>query len=155
MLKIPVLCNRVFVVSAAAVAVVSVLGHLQRDTAAQVSRDVTQAQVSSWMTELSNWGRWGDDDQLGALNLITPEKRKQAAALATGVSVFVVSGRDKLVDASEFFELLGEVERATLQVCAQQIVPGSSSEEDLTSEQLDEINARSCEFRALLRIPAP
>jgi len=34
-----------------------------------------------WMAELSNWGRWGKDDQLGALNLVTPEKRKQALAL--------------------------------------------------------------------------
>src|SRR2546425_9188437 len=30
------------------------------------------------MKELSNWGRWGDDDELGAANLITPAKRKQA-----------------------------------------------------------------------------
>ncbi|HET9201350.1 MAG TPA: cyclase family protein [Dehalococcoidia bacterium] len=30
---------------------------------------------------LSNWGRWGKDDELGALNYITPEKRKSAAAL--------------------------------------------------------------------------
>jgi len=30
---------------------------------------------------LSNWGRWGDEDQLGALNLITPEVT--AAATAT------------------------------------------------------------------------
>ena len=35
------------------------------------------------MTELSNWGRWGKDDELGAANLITPAKRKQALALAT------------------------------------------------------------------------
>ena len=33
------------------------------------------------MKELSNWGRWGKDDQLGTVNLITPEKHKQAAAL--------------------------------------------------------------------------
>jgi len=33
------------------------------------------------MTELSNWGRWGSDDQRGTLNLITPEKRRQAANL--------------------------------------------------------------------------
>jgi kynurenine formamidase len=32
---------------------------------------------------LSNWGRWGEDDQLGTLNLITPEKRAQAAAAVT------------------------------------------------------------------------
>lgn len=29
---------------------------------------------------LSNWGRWGDDDQLGALHWITPAKRAAAAA---------------------------------------------------------------------------
>ena len=34
------------------------------------------------MKELSNWGRWGDKDELGAANLITPAKRKQALALA-------------------------------------------------------------------------
>lgn len=33
------------------------------------------------MEELSNWGRWGDDDELGAVNLITPEKRVEAASL--------------------------------------------------------------------------
>src|SRR3989442_8426297 len=33
------------------------------------------------MTELSNWGRWGKDDERGALNLITADKRKQAAAV--------------------------------------------------------------------------
>lgn len=48
---------------------------------AQPSRPVTAAQIEAWMQELSNWGRWGEEDQLGALNLITPEKRKQAAAL--------------------------------------------------------------------------
>src|SRR5438874_918639 len=30
--------------------------------------------------ELSNWGRWGDKDEVGTLNLITPKKRLQAAA---------------------------------------------------------------------------
>src|SRR5262245_23638083 len=34
------------------------------------------------MKELSNWGRWGAMDELGAANLITPAKRKQALALA-------------------------------------------------------------------------
>jgi hypothetical protein len=34
------------------------------------------------MKEVSNWGRWGTDDELGAANLITPAKRKQALALA-------------------------------------------------------------------------
>ena len=33
------------------------------------------------MTELSNWGKWGPDDQAGTINLITAAKRKSAAAL--------------------------------------------------------------------------
>ena len=38
--------------------------------------------------ELRNWGRWGDDDERGALNLITDAKRAQAAALVQeGLSV--------------------------------------------------------------------
>ena len=41
-----------------------------------------------WMTELSNWGRWGKDDEFGAANLVTATKRKQALALAkTGETV--------------------------------------------------------------------
>ena len=55
---------------------------------AQSDRNVTAATVENWMTELSNWGRWGRGDQLGALNLITPAKRIEAAKLVkTGVSV--------------------------------------------------------------------
>src|ERR1700733_8913406 len=30
--------------------------------------------VRKWFNDLSNWGRWGADDRLGTLNLITPEK---------------------------------------------------------------------------------
>src|SRR5580704_17837080 len=48
---------------------------------AQPDHKMTKADVDRWMTELSNWGRWGKDDQLGTLNLITPAKRKEAAAL--------------------------------------------------------------------------
>ena len=49
---------------------------------------VTGAMFDEWMNELNNWGRWGDDDELGALNLITDKKRKAAAKLVKdGVSV--------------------------------------------------------------------
>jgi hypothetical protein len=41
----------------------------------------SEEQVVEWITSLSNWGRWGEEDQAGCLNLITPEKRRQAAAL--------------------------------------------------------------------------
>src|SRR5260370_22299899 len=42
---------------------------------------VTDAEYERWKKDLSNWGRWGKDDEIGALNLITAEKRKQAASL--------------------------------------------------------------------------
>src|SRR5712691_11277924 len=44
-------------------------------------RNLTKEDVDRWMTELSNWGKWGKDDQAGTINLITPAKRKAAAAL--------------------------------------------------------------------------
>ena len=46
------------------------------------------AEVVKYMDTLSNWGRWGAEDTLGTLNLITASKRKQAGALIRdGVSV--------------------------------------------------------------------
>ena len=41
----------------------------------------TESDVVKMISSLSNWGRWGKDDELGTINLITPEKRKRAAAL--------------------------------------------------------------------------
>jgi kynurenine formamidase len=54
------------------------------------------------MQELSNWGRWGDDDELGAANLITPAKRKQALASAKeGVTISLAHdvAQEKAADA--------------------------------------------------------
>jgi len=45
------------------------------------NRLVTLETLKKWEGELSNWGRWGKQDQRGLLNLITPEKTKQALAL--------------------------------------------------------------------------
>ena len=42
---------------------------------------LTESDVIKMISSLSNWGRWGKDDELGTINLITPEKRKRAAAL--------------------------------------------------------------------------
>jgi kynurenine formamidase len=48
----------------------------------------TKADVDRLMKELSNWGRWGKDDQIGTVNLITPAKRREAlATVKEGVSV--------------------------------------------------------------------
>jgi len=59
------------------------------------SRQVTKADVDRWMKELSNWGRWGRGDQMGTVNLITPAKRKAAAALVQeGVPVSLAHDAD-------------------------------------------------------------
>jgi kynurenine formamidase len=39
-------------------------------------------QKAQWISDNSNWGRWGKDDELGTLNLITAAKRKAALSLA-------------------------------------------------------------------------
>ncbi len=73
----------------------------------QPAKTVTRAQFDTWKKELSNWGRWGSDDELGAVNLITPAKRRQAAALVTdGVSVSLARETDmqKAVDNPDPFE---------------------------------------------------
>jgi kynurenine formamidase len=50
----------------------------------QVPRDTFVA----WMSRLSNAGRWGPQDQLGTLNLITAAKRRAAAqSVRDGVSI--------------------------------------------------------------------
>lgn len=64
---------------------------------------LTRDDIDKWMESLSNWGRWGKEDQLGTVNLITPAKRKQAAALVReGVSVSLSRDaiKERAVDAS-------------------------------------------------------
>jgi len=41
----------------------------------------TDEEVQAFLNKHSNWGRWGDDDNRGALNLVTPEKRLEAIGL--------------------------------------------------------------------------
>jgi len=41
----------------------------------------TAEEVRAWIRERRNWGRWGPDDQRGAVNLITSAKRAAAARL--------------------------------------------------------------------------
>src|SRR5215470_15063401 len=62
---------------------------------------VSEAQFEAWQKELSNWGRWGKDDEIGTLNLITPEKRKAALALAkegVPVSLSTNTAFEKAID---------------------------------------------------------
>ena len=41
----------------------------------------SESEVLGFLESLSNWGRWGREDQMGTLNLITPQKQTQAARL--------------------------------------------------------------------------
>src|SRR5262245_7620069 len=44
-------------------------------------RPVNVAEFNQMADQISNRGRWGKDDQLGSVNLITDSKRKEAAGL--------------------------------------------------------------------------
>lgn len=64
------------------------------------SKEMTKADIDGLLRDLSNWGRWGKEDQLGTLNLITPEKRVQAAALVKkGISVSLAHNVEKIAAA--------------------------------------------------------
>ena len=62
---------------------------------------VTEAEYERWFDELSNWGRWGPDDEMGALNLITPDRRRAAAGLVTEgftVSLASIATTERTID---------------------------------------------------------
>jgi kynurenine formamidase len=68
---------------------------------------VTAADFDAYFQKVKNWGRWGADDELGTLNLITPAKRREAAALVrAGLSVGLAHPpiTDKAPDVGSPFE---------------------------------------------------
>lgn len=74
-------------------------GHLPDQTVEAQQQKMTKADIDRLMKDLSNWGRWGKEDQLGTLNLITPAKRKEAAALVKeGVSVSLARESNKTTE---------------------------------------------------------
>ncbi|MFQ6030933.1 MAG: cyclase family protein [Dehalococcoidia bacterium] len=62
----------------------------------------SEEEVLGYFKSLSNWGRWGAEDQLGAPNLITPAKTKRAAGLVEDglrISMSRTIGFEPTVDA--------------------------------------------------------
>ncbi|HVG66732.1 MAG TPA: hypothetical protein VM785_00970, partial [Gaiellales bacterium] len=58
------------------------------------------ATIDRWMTELSNWNRWGRDDERGTVNLMTDETRKRAlATVKEGVTVSLSRDADPVESA--------------------------------------------------------
>ena len=68
--------------------------------AAEPTSTVSRAEFDRWMESISNWGRWGEDDELGTLNLVTPAKTKAAVALVQeGVTVSMALDLNTVQDA--------------------------------------------------------
>src|SRR4051812_40019861 len=63
--------------------------------------------------ELSNWGRWGADDQRGALNLITPDTVRAAAGLVReGATVNISHPLPTVADVENFRPVVHLMTRA-------------------------------------------
>ena len=60
----------------------------EQATTTTIAGRPAQDQLLGWMDSLSNWGRWGAEDQRGTLNLLTPEVTLRATRLVQeGVTV--------------------------------------------------------------------
>src|SRR5262249_41757503 len=57
-------------------------GDVRGDTYMSSAPRLSVVEVKGLFDKISNWGRWGKDDERGALNFITPAKRAAAARLA-------------------------------------------------------------------------
>lgn len=58
--------------------------------------EMTRTEYDQLFQDISNWDRWGSADQLGTLNLITPVKRREGAALVRdGVALSIARDIDK------------------------------------------------------------
>lgn len=69
-------------------------------------KKLNKSDIDAMMTSLSNWGRWGKDDQRGTLNLIGAATQKAAAAsVRDGVTVSLAHAAIKTeTDGSSAFE---------------------------------------------------
>ncbi|MBT8147643.1 MAG: cyclase family protein [Gammaproteobacteria bacterium] len=95
MLSITVLSIAVFSIAVLSIAAPAMA---QQDHAITSEEDFERA-----MEELSNWGRWGEEDELGASNLITPAKRIAATRLVReGITVSLAHdvNQEPAIDAS-------------------------------------------------------
>src|ERR1043165_9313504 len=74
---------------------------------------VSAAEFDRWISDISNWGRWGKEDELGTLNLITAVKRKAASRLVrVGVSVSLALDLNKLKEGMNFNPFIHELTTA-------------------------------------------
>lgn len=64
--------------------------------------ELSEADVISLFRKLSNWGRWGPDDELGTLNFITASERRRAALeVKAGEAVSIARDLASRTDAGD------------------------------------------------------
>src|SRR5947209_12871355 len=99
---------KILMIGAAAIVVVGGVSLRYAQSQSTVRPTIaTEEDFRRAMKQLSNWGRWGDDDELGAANLITPAKRKQAATLVKeGLPISLAHDipQEKAADAPNILE---------------------------------------------------
>ena len=61
---------------------------VKRTATRRKHKPLTQADINRKGRQLSNWGKWGKNDQLGVLNYITPEDVVDAAKLVKKGQIF-------------------------------------------------------------------
>jgi kynurenine formamidase len=85
---------------------------------------MTKVEFDTLMKEVSNWGRWGKNDELGTLNLITPAKRLMATRLVqNGITISLALPLNKIKDSlniNPFEHSLGVAEFGGHQVAGDQ-----------------------------------
>lgn len=76
---------------------------------------LSEQSIRAIFDSVSNWGRWGPDDELGALNYITPGRRREAAGLVrSGECVSLardfptIPGPDNPYPAQHHMEIAGD-----------------------------------------------
>lgn len=70
---------------------------------------LSRGEVIAFEHSLSNWGRWGEDDEIGTLNFISDEQRTRAARLVTSgavVSLAMPLPTKQLGNAAVFHHML-------------------------------------------------
>jgi kynurenine formamidase len=89
-----------FVVASALIAGPRLLRAQAPPVAAADAGPLDAGTIDRWMTELSNWNRWGKDDERGTVNLMTDETRKRAlATVKEGVTVSLSRDADAVKSA--------------------------------------------------------
>ncbi len=73
-----------------------------------ILKPVSLEEFDNWFENVKNWGRWGQNDTIGTLNLITPGKRKAASKLVKkGITVSLAHNleTDSTINNSDPMEL--------------------------------------------------